>query len=175
MREYEFTLKFSLQDASLDPEVYVEQLGAQGCDDALIGIGQNGRIALNFTREASAAFDAISSAISDVKRVIPDAKLIEATPDLVGLTDVAEILGFSRQNMRKLMLASGAAFPAPVHEGKSSIWHLFQVLTWLKDEKTYQIEDTLLEIAQTNMQVNVVKEANNIDPGLQGDLHALIA
>jgi hypothetical protein len=27
MKEYEFRLKFSLQDASIDPEVYVEQLG----------------------------------------------------------------------------------------------------------------------------------------------------
>ena len=140
MNEYEFTLKFSLQDASIDPEMYVEQLGTEGCDDALIGIGQNGRIALNFTREANSAFEAISSSITDVKRVIPDANLIEATPDFVGLTDVAEILGFSRQNMRKLMLASGTEFPIPVHEGKSSIWHLFQVLTWLRDRKRYQIE-----------------------------------
>ncbi len=174
MKEYEFTLKFSLQDASTHPKVYVEQLGAEGCDDALIGIGQNGRIALNFAREANSAFKAISSAILDVKRIIPDAKLIEATPDLVGLTDVAEILGFSRQNMRKLMLTNGAAFPAPVHEGKSSIWHLFQVLTWLKDKETYHIEDTLLETAQTNMQVNVAKEAYYIDPGLRSDLRKLI-
>jgi len=175
MKEYEFALKFSLQDASIDPEAYIEQLGAEGCDDAIIGIGQNGRIALGFTREANSAFEAISSAITDVKRVIPDAKLIEATPDFVGLTDVAEILGFSRQNMRKLMVASGAEFPTPVHEGKSSIWHLFQVLAWLRDRKTYQIEDTLLEIAQANMQVNAVKESNNIDPGWQGNLRELIA
>jgi hypothetical protein len=174
MKEYEFTLKFSLQDASINPEVYVGQLDAEGCDDALIGIGQNGRIALDFTRESNSAFEAISSAISDVKRVIPNARLIEATPDFVGLTDVAEILGFSRQNMRKLMLASGSEFPAPVHEGKSSIWHLFQVLAWLRDRKRYQIEETLLEISQANMQVNAVKETNNIDPGLQGDLRVLI-
>ncbi len=99
---------------------------------ALVGIGQNGRIALDFIRESRSAFEAISTAISDVKNVIPDARLIEASPDLVGLTDVAEILGFSRQYMRKLTLVSGAEFPAPVHEGKSSIWHLAQVLMWLK-------------------------------------------
>lgn len=175
MKKYEFTLQFSLQDASIDPEVYVEQLGAGGCDDALIGIGQNGRIALEFSREANSAIESISTAISDVKRVIPDVRLIEATPDLVGLTDVAKILGFSRQNMRKLMLGRGAAFPAPVHEGKSSIWHLAQVLMWLKDNKTYQIENTLLDIAQANMQVNAVKESQYIDPGLQVDLRELIA
>ncbi|VAX11802.1 Putative DNA-binding protein [hydrothermal vent metagenome] len=174
MKEYEFALKFALQDESTDPETYIEQLGAEGCGDALIGIGQHGRIALNFTREANSAYEAISSAISDVKRVIPHAKLIEATPDFVGLTDVAELLGFSRQNMRKLMLSSRAEFPTPVHEGKSSIWHLCQILAWLRDKKTYQIEDTLLEIAQTNMQVNAVKEASNIDPLLQGNLRTLV-
>jgi hypothetical protein len=170
MKEYEFRLKFSLQDASIDPEVYVEQLGVGGCDDALVGIGQNGRIALDFMRESRSAFEAISTAISDVKNVIPDARLIEASPDLVGLTDVAEILGFSRQYMRKLTLVRGAEFPAPVHEGKSSIWHLAQVLMWLKKNKTYQIENTLLEIAQTNMQVNVEKELASIKPGMRTSL-----
>ncbi|NOZ51671.1 MAG: DNA-binding protein [Gammaproteobacteria bacterium] len=175
MKKYEFTLKFSLQDASINPEIYVERLGAQGCDDALIGIGQNGRIALNFTREATSAFEAISSALANIKCVIPDAQLIEATPDLVGLTDAAEILGFTRQNMRKLMLASGTPFPAPIHEGKSAIWHLSQVLTWLKERNNYQIEDTLLEIAKTNMQFNIVKQTHDIDPGLQEDIRKLIA
>jgi len=47
MKEYKFTLKFSLQD---NPDAYIEKLGIEGCDDALIGIGQSGRIALNFTR-----------------------------------------------------------------------------------------------------------------------------
>ena len=94
MKKYEFTLKFSLQDASIDPEVYVEQLGAGGCDDALIGIGQNGRIALEFSREVDSSIESISTAISDVKRVMPDVRLIEATPDLDGLTDCAKTRGF---------------------------------------------------------------------------------
>jgi hypothetical protein len=71
----------------------------------LIGVGQAGRIALDFTREANTAFEAVSSAIADVKQAIPGAKLVEATPDLVGLTDVADIIGCSRQYMRKLMIA----------------------------------------------------------------------
>jgi hypothetical protein len=72
--------------------------------------------------------------------------------------------------MRKLTLVSGAEFPAPVHEGKSSIWHLAQVLMWLKRNKAYQIENTLLEIAQTNMQVNVEKELDSIKPGMRTSL-----
>ena len=88
MKEYEFTLKFSVND---NPEQYVEKLGAEGCTDALIGVGKNGRIALNFIREARSAYDAVSSAVEDVKRAIPEAKLIEASPDFVGLTDIAKL------------------------------------------------------------------------------------
>ena len=68
MKEYEFTLKFSLPDATVAPEVYLENLYAEGCDDALLGLGQRGRIALNFIRESTTAYKAISSAIADVKR-----------------------------------------------------------------------------------------------------------
>ena len=175
MKEYEFTLKFVLNDASVDPAIYIEPLGAQGCDDALVGIGQNGRIVMTFIREASSAYEAISSAIRDVKCVIPDARLIEATPDLVGLTDVAELLGFTRQNMRKLMLGSGGTFPAPVHDGKPAIWHLSKVLNWLKERNKYQIDDALLEVSNTNMQFNIVKEINEVDPVLQDTMRTLIA
>lgn len=172
MKEYEFTLKFSLQDTSADPETYIEALGEAGCTDALIGIGVNGRIALDFIREAKTAFEAIFSAIEDVRRAIPGAKLVEATPDLVGLTDVAEILGLSRQYMRKLMLASGSEFPLPVHDGKSSMWHLFPVLSWLKNQ--YQIDESLVEVAKATMQVNVVKEAAyNIDSQVKAELQNL--
>ena len=63
-------------------------------------MGQQGRIALDFNRESRSAYHAIRSALRDVKKAIPKATLIEATPDFFGLTDVAEILGFTRQNMR---------------------------------------------------------------------------
>ncbi|MBU5890001.1 DNA-binding protein, partial [Vibrio cholerae O1] len=75
------------------------------------------RLALEFTREAVDADEAVRSALADVRRAAPSARLIEVAPDLVGLTDVADIVGVSRQNMRKLMLAHPGSFPAPVHEG----------------------------------------------------------
>ncbi len=175
MKAFEFTLKFSLPETLFDPGEYVEKLGKEGCDDALIGVGQPGRIALNFSREAEAAFDAIAGAVADVKRAIPDAKLVEATPDLVGLTDVAEILGFTRQYMRKLMVAGGSGFPTPVHEGKSALWRLAKVLVWLRDIKKYQIEDTLLDVAKTNMQFNLARETREIDPAMQKHISALVS
>ena len=177
MKEYEFTLKFSLQDTSSNPENYIDSLNASGCDDALVGIGQTGRIALNFTRESMSANKAISSALADVKKAIPNAKLIEATPDFVGLTDVAELLGFTRQNMRKLMVTSGAEFPMPVHEGKSALWHLATILLWLTERKTYKnnIQETLVEIAEANMQINLAKEIRSMGLKSTTDIDGLIA
>jgi hypothetical protein len=174
MKTYEFTLKFSLPVSENDMDELVERLGEAGCDDALIGIGQPGRIALEFARQAESAFDAISSAVANTKGAVPDAKLIEATPDLVGLTDVAEIVGCSRQNIRKIMMSSNGTFPPPAHEGKSALWHLSSVLVWLKDSKSYQVADDLLEVASINMQFNIAKEMVAIDPVQRTEILSLV-
>ncbi|MDZ7662827.1 DNA-binding protein [Thiohalophilus sp.] len=175
MNEYDFTLKFSLPDVGIRPEDYVEALIANGCDDALIGIGQQGRIALNFMRDAVTAMEAVQSAIKDIKRVIPGARLVEAAPDLVGLTDVAEILGFSRQNMRKIMLGAGTAFPPPVHEGRPSIWHLAKILQWLGENGHYAVDDSLIELARVTMELNIVRELDDVDASVHDELLTLIA
>lgn len=174
MQIYDFKLKFSLPVSENNMDELVERLGEAGCDDALIGVGQPGRIALDFSREADSAFRAISSAVADIKQVVPDAKLIEATPDLVGLTDVAEFVGCSRQNIRKIMVSSGGTFPPPVHEGKSALWHLSTVLVWLKESKSYQVADDLLEIASINMQFNVAKEVAAMDQAQRTEILSLV-
>ena len=62
--EYTFTLKYPLAEHDSDPDVLVERLGEAGCDDALVGIGQPGRLALEFTREAESAQVAVRSALA---------------------------------------------------------------------------------------------------------------
>lgn len=163
MTVYEFTLIFTLPDAQADPGAYVGALGAAGCDDALIGIGVNGRIALNFSREAQDAAAAISGAIKQVRAVIPNATLAEVSPDFVGLTDIAALMGFSRQNMRKIMEQGGNAFPAPLHQGKTAIWHLADVLAWLRIHGRYPVENALLELAYMTMQCNLYRAAGAMD------------
>ncbi|MEX0708325.1 MAG: DNA-binding protein [Woeseia sp.] len=174
MAQYEFTLRFALPAPETDPDKYLERLLADGCDDAIVGVGQHGRIALTFTRTAPRAIDALKSALSDVKRSIPDASLVEAAPDLVGLTDIAALLNFSRQNMRKLVLKGGPRFPQPVHEGKPAIWHLAQVLTWLRERDAYRINDELLDIANVNMQCNLLKGERNLDRRISRSLRGIV-
>jgi len=172
--DYEFELRFKLPVDS-DANDIVERLGEAGCDDALVGTGQPGRIALRFTRAADSAKSAIVSALEDVKKVIPAANLIEAGPDLVGLTDVADMLGKSRQNMRKLMLAHAATFPAPVHEGSTALWHLEPVLRWLQGKGGYQVSQEQIDVAHISMQINLIKAAAHLEPRMQREVHALVA
>jgi len=119
--EYTFILRYQLTADESDMDALVERLDGAGCDDALVGTGQLGRLALEFTREAADAGEAVRSALADVRRAAPSARLIEVAPDLVGLTDVAGIVGVSRQNMRKLMLAHPGSFPAPGVQGTGSL------------------------------------------------------
>jgi len=172
--EYTFTLKYRLSDSDCDHETLIGRLGAAGCDDALIGVGQPGRIALAFTREADSAQTALMSALKDVKSAVPSAALVEASPDFVGLTDVADAIGVTRQNMRKLMLTNADTFPSPVHEGSTAIWHLAEVMDWLKAKGTYQLEQAVHEIAETTMQVNLTKEAQRLTPRAERELRTLV-
>ena len=170
MNEYEFTLKFRLPDASADPAGFVEALAKAGCDDETIGIGQPGRIALEFAREARSAREAVASAMLAVRRAVPGAELVEASPDFVGLTDVADLLGCSRQNIRKLMVSNIATFPVAVHEGSQSVWHLRQVLGWFFESQKRPIDPSLLEVSEVAMQMNIAKEARRL-PGARLPRH----
>lgn len=172
--EYTFTLKYQLTDDDRNSDALIERLGVAGCDDALIGIGQPGRLALEFTREAADAGAAVRSALADVRRAAPSARLIEVAPDLVGLTDVAEIVGVSRQNMRKLMLAHPGTFPAPVHEGSASIWHLADVLTWLQAKGSYSLAENVLDVAREALLVNLTKEGRRLPRSVSAELEALV-
>lgn len=172
--EYIFTLKYRLSQEDCDLDGIVERLGETGCDDALIGIGQPGRVALEFTREADSAEAAVISALEDVKRAVPSARLIEVAPDFVGLTDVAKFTKMTRQNLRKLMVYHAMNFPVPVHEGSASIWHLADVLAWLQAKGTYELEHGLIDVASVAMQINLAKEVRFVAPRVRREVKTLV-
>lgn len=173
--EYVFTLKYQLAVQDCDLDEIVERLGEAGCDDATIGVGQPGRIALVFTREGTSAFEALVSALQDIKQAVPSARLVEAGPDFVGLTDVAEVAGVSRQNMRKLMLSHALDFPPPVHEGSASVWHLSDILGWLNARGGYGIKADIFDVAKSAKQINLAKEALQLERRLNRRLESLVA
>ena len=79
--EYTFTLKYRLHNHNGDEEALIDRLFEAGCDDALPGIGQSGRLALAFAREAGSATVALESAIADVREAVDNAELVEVLPD----------------------------------------------------------------------------------------------
>ncbi|SDQ41872.1 transcriptional regulator, AlpA family [Paraburkholderia fungorum] len=172
--EYVFTLKYRLSAEDCDLDAIVERLGEAGCDDATVGVGQAGRLALLFSREGESAFAALVSALKDVKQVVPSARLVEAGPDFVGLTDVAEVAGVSRQNMRKLMLSHAIDFPPPVHEGSASVWHLSDILDWLNERGGYDISADVVDVAKSAKQINLAKEVRGLEPRFNRQLERLV-
>ncbi len=150
MNGYEFTLTFSLPEAEGDPEQYLDALYEAGCDDALVGTGQKDSIALDFVREAESATVAVESAIENVKTAIPGAELIEAKPDLVGLTDVAKILNCTRQNVRKYM-NTYIDFPKPIYTGNTSLWHLLDLATFHK----FDVLEPVIELSKMTYKINL--------------------
>lgn len=160
--EYDFTLKFALGRHDADPEAFIGPLLEAGCDDALIGIGKLGQVALDFSREATSAEEAVLSALADVRRAIPDATFIEATPDYVGIPDIAEVLGVSRQYIARILHRNVPGLPQPIHAGARTIWHLETILTWLVEQRIRKVDSDLLEVSRVNMKCNFARERRKL-------------
>ncbi|HXT80688.1 MAG TPA: DNA-binding protein [Acetobacteraceae bacterium] len=162
MTDYSFVLNFTLANQEDDPETYLDALYEAGCDDASVGVGRAGMIGLDFTRAAASAEDALRSAIENVRKAIPGAVLVQAGPDLVGITDMAEILGFSRQNMRKYAVGQSSApeaFPPPAIIGDPSLWHLAEIASWLKLNTAILPPPAVFEVAKVTARINFEVES----------------
>lgn len=165
--QYDFTLTFTLPDRSADPADYLDALYEAGCDDATVGVGKRGFIALEFTREAASAEQAVRSAIAAIRAAIPGAELVEVKPDLVNLSDVADMVGCSRQNIRKYaageMATVTAPFPAPAFIGSPDLWHLVEIGGWLARNTDLKPRREILEAAAAASVVNLETRKKRIE------------
>lgn len=152
--EYQFTLHFRIGHAAELTDADLDRLFEAGCDDATVGLGHPGQVALAFCREATSALEAIHEAATQVRIALPTAELTEASPDLGGLSDVAELVEVSRQNLRKLMLAYPTDFPAPTHAGSTLLWNMAEVLHWLETAGGYSLTPGLLETTRATWATN---------------------
>ena len=161
-KTFDFTLTFSLSIYGSNPETYLHALFEAGCDDAIVGTGMPGSIALNFSRGAKSAEDAIQQAVRDVRKAIPDAELLELKPDLVGISDIAGLLGCSRQNIRKLATKGSLNFPKPTVSGSVPLWHFYEVANWLIKNSRIKIKpkEEDVEIAKVTFQKNLEVQGN---------------
>lgn len=159
MSAYDFILTFKLPDATADPADFTDALFEAGCDDATVGVGRHGSIALDFTREAASAEEAVRSAVAAVEAAIPAVVLTEVKPDLVNLSDIAEIVGCSRQNMRKYaageMKNVTVPFPSPAFTGAPDLWHLAEVLGWLAVNTEMAVAAEAVDVAAAGFNLNL--------------------
>jgi predicted DNA-binding transcriptional regulator AlpA len=158
--EYEFILKFALPSPDDDPSNFLDSLYEAGCgDDAVIGVGKRGTIALDFSRHGASAEEAVLSAVQDVTKAIPGAVLTEVTPDLVTLAGVADVIGCSRQNIRKYaageIKALEATFPRPVVSGAVTLWSLYEVTNWFKRNTDLHPPRSVIEVSKIARRINV--------------------
>jgi hypothetical protein len=172
--EYEFQLKFVVPQREWDADELVERLGQAGCTDALVGIGLPGRLALDFSRKAASAESAVLSAIKNVRSAVPSATLVEVGPDFVGLTDIAELLDVTRQNVRNLAFKRDD-FPAPFHSGTTVLWRLLPVLDWFGTTGGYAIDPRLREVCSVALQVNSLRSSAPRTRRIERALAALVA
>lgn len=159
--DWRFVLRFRLPADGADPAGWLDALFEAGCDDATVGVGRPGLIALDFTRTAATARAAVETALADVARAIPGVQLIEVSPDLVSLVDVADAFGCSKQNIQKYaagqMRSVKVPFPAPVHAGSSSLWRMAEVLDWFDRHTDLHPPPALKQVAATAFQVNMAQ------------------
>ncbi len=159
MKEFNFELIFKLVD-NQDSNEYLDGFFENGCDDATINTGQLGMLCLSFTREAINASVAVESAINDVEKAIPSVKLVKSTPDIVNISEISSILGHSRQYTRKLFNFETSSLPAPIHICNPSIWHLSEILDWLKSlgKQENKINENLFELSLITKQINIKRQ-----------------
>ena len=75
----EFVFFYSLPEDQPDPASYLDALYEAGFDDALVGVGTPGRIALYLTRstDSNHANAAVAAEVMDgIKKAIPGARLM---------------------------------------------------------------------------------------------------
>ncbi|MGN7614216.1 DNA-binding protein [Magnetococcales bacterium HHB-1] len=157
---FEFTIVCAIQDQRWDPNDISNKLFESGCDDATVFTGSRGTIGLEFYRESDSAEEAISSAIENIQGAFPDTEILEVKPDLVSLAHIADLVGQSRQNIRKL-----AKFPPPSVTGANPLWHLYRVIRWYEDHKGKQFQDGIVAVTKAAWVYNLRLDKSYLEMG----------
>ena len=135
MARHTFTLL--VEGADLLAQEHIDALFEAGCDDALFG--QRGSVYYaDFDRESTTFAEAIVSAIRDIQRTIPDARVVRIEPDeFVSLSAIAKRTGRSRESIRLLAegLRGPGGFPTPERwvDARTTVWHWTEVAEWFEN------------------------------------------
>ncbi|MGL5697868.1 MAG: DNA-binding protein [Kluyvera sp.] len=136
-----------------------ESLYAAHCDDALICF-YGTAVYLDFDRDGVTLEQAILSAIQDIESAPSlNARVESVDSTLVGLSDIAELSGVSRQAISLLKDGARGAgqFPGPIQrvKGSSPLWRWKTIVDWLVAEGRIDRQSPLVAHAQTLDSLNL--------------------
>ncbi|MBF0153513.1 MAG: DNA-binding protein [Magnetococcales bacterium] len=155
---YNFSLTFPVSRKDWNINDISNKLYESGCDDSTVFTGIRSLVCVEFHRESASAKDAIHSATDDIMRAFPDTHILEARPDLVNMADIAELVGQSRQNIRKLV-----DFPPPsANTATKPLWHLYLIVKWYMEKTGIQFDNTLAELSREAWMYNQSLETNRM-------------
>lgn len=160
MKDYEFALRYHVGSMDLTMDQIDDALFEAGCDDALVSHNGAGLIELDFTREAESVAEAVESAMECVKNALPNSVLVEAKPDYVGVTDVAEYCKVSRQYIQKLLSTHVINLVPLTVVGKSSVYRLAPAIAEIKKREVpgLTLPPELEELSALTMKINLQNE-----------------
>lgn len=129
--EYEFL--FVVDGVSLDDDATVAVL--TDAFDATLSWNR-GLYRLAISSQGRDALDALRKLLTRINSKIPALKVLRLDPDLVGVSDIAERTGRTRQNVQQWVTGernSDHPFPSPEGcAGRSLVWRWADVNDWLK-------------------------------------------
>ena len=131
--DYDFT--FVVSGVDVDDQAAVDAL-LENCDALLARAG--GVDLLSVTGSGGSAIEAALAAVSAARAVVPQLRVCRLDRDLVGVHEIAERTGRSRQNVSQWIAgerkAQGKPFPAAEGTvGRSQAWLWSEVNQWLAD------------------------------------------
>jgi hypothetical protein len=89
MMEFSFTLMYRVPDIGEDLSAFERCLAESGCDDALLGSGLPGILALRFQREGTVANDVARDTCVQVQNALPEAELITVHFDVSNAASIS--------------------------------------------------------------------------------------
>ncbi|MEU3446539.1 hypothetical protein AB0H29_04835 [Streptomyces thermolilacinus] len=129
--DYDFT--FVVSGVDVDDQAAVEAL-LENCDALLARAG--GVDLLSITGSGASALEAALNAVSSARAAVPRLRVCRLDRDLVGVHEIAERTGRTRQNVSQWIAGArkgqGAPFPAAEGTvGRSQAWLWSEVNQWL--------------------------------------------
>lgn len=131
MKTHQFTLY--IDGPSEITDEMEDALYKARCSDGMLGI-QNGSLFIDFIRKAPTLLKAVMSAVKQIEKAIPGAKVSGLKPSpFLTQSELAKVMDVSREYVRLLTSGQRGAggFPAPVMSSRKRLyWDVSNVLEW---------------------------------------------